>query len=349
MEFVEQPMISIVVPIYNVEHFLVQCIESLVQQTYSNIEIVLVDDGSQDRSGDICDLYAKRDGRIVVIHQKNGGVTSARKAGIKIARGNYLMFVDGDDWVDTCICEELLNAICEHHTQSAICGYAREYVNSSLPTILYKENIVLKGVYIARRICGLIGEELASPEKLDALSTMWGRLYSLELVRNIKMLDVDEVGSAEDAFWNIEAYLRIENAVYIGRAYYHYRKEYASSITSTYRPKLVWQQKNLYRHIEEVIQRENLDILWLQALENRIALNTLAIGLNYIVDKASFFEKRKRIQYLLTEEQRQTALKQLTLKKMPVHWKLFYFCAKKRWAIPVLCLLNVIQVLRGKI
>lgn len=349
MEYMNRPMISIVVPIYNIEHFLEKCIENLVWQTYSNIEIILVDDGSQDKSGDICDWYAKMDERIVVIHQENGGVTAARKTGIRNAHGKYLMFVDGDDWVDACICEELLKAIDEYRTQSAICGYVREYADRSLPTILYKENVVLEGSYIARRICGPVGGELASPERMESLNTTCGRLYPLELVKNIAMLDVDMVGSAEDAFWNIEAYLRIENAVYIGAAYYHYRKENANSITSTYRPKLIWQQKELYRNIEAVIHRENLDVLWRKALQNRIALNTLGIGLNCVGDDASFREKCKRIYELLTEKQRKMALKQLALRGMPIHWKLFYFCAKKHWAIPVVCLLNAIKVLKRKI
>ena len=91
--------ISIVVPIYKVEKYLRRCIESLINQDYPDIEIILVDDGSPDNCGTICDEYAQKDARIIVIHQQNGGLSAARNTGIDVARGEYLMFVDSDDWV----------------------------------------------------------------------------------------------------------------------------------------------------------------------------------------------------------------------------------------------------------
>ena len=93
-------MISIIVPIYNVEKYLPQCLDSLISQTYRDIEIILVDDGSPDKCPEICDAYAKKDARIKVVHQINGGVSSARNTGLKASRGEYIGFVDPDDWLD---------------------------------------------------------------------------------------------------------------------------------------------------------------------------------------------------------------------------------------------------------
>ena len=92
--------ISIIVPVYNLEKYLPRCLNSVCNQTYKNLEIILVDDGSTDKSSDICDNWAKKDSRIIVIHKKNGGVSSARNAGIKKATGEYIHFVDGDDWLE---------------------------------------------------------------------------------------------------------------------------------------------------------------------------------------------------------------------------------------------------------
>lgn len=103
-----QPLISVIVPVYKVEQFLPRCVDSLVAQTYQNLEIILIDDGSPDRCGEICDEYAKTDSRIKVIHKPNGGLSSARNAGIDVANGQYLAFVDSDDWVDTDCYEKLL-------------------------------------------------------------------------------------------------------------------------------------------------------------------------------------------------------------------------------------------------
>lgn len=104
--------VSIIVPIYNIESYLVQCIQSLIKQTYKKIEIILVDDESTDNSGKICDIYANRDNRIRVIHKENGGLSSSREAGISVATGDYIMFVDGDDWIDINTVECCMRNIC---------------------------------------------------------------------------------------------------------------------------------------------------------------------------------------------------------------------------------------------
>ena len=107
----DTPLVSIIVPVYNVEKYLNRCICSITQQTYKNIEIILVDDGSADKSGEICDSLAKRDPRVVVIHKENGGLGSARNAGIRKAKGEYLLFVDSDDWIATDTIEYCINVI----------------------------------------------------------------------------------------------------------------------------------------------------------------------------------------------------------------------------------------------
>ena len=102
----DMPVVSIIVPIYNVEAYIERCIQSLLDQTESAIEVILVDDGSTDRSGQLCDQYAETDQRIRVLHKKNGGLSDARNAGIAIARGEYLLFVDGDDYADKELAEK---------------------------------------------------------------------------------------------------------------------------------------------------------------------------------------------------------------------------------------------------
>ena len=113
-EWIQQenkPLISIIIPVYNVERYLVQCIDSVCGQTYKNLEIILINDGSTDQSGNICDEYAKKDLRIKVIHKENGGNTSARKAGFTVATGEYIGFVDSDDWIDETMFGDLMEAM----------------------------------------------------------------------------------------------------------------------------------------------------------------------------------------------------------------------------------------------
>ena len=113
--------VSIIVPVYKVEQYIDNCIKSLLSQTLIEIEIILVDDGSPDNSGEICDAYQKIDNRIKVIHQENGGLSKARNSGLKIANGEYIVFVDSDDWIKNTMCEKLYNAAQEDNAEIAIC------------------------------------------------------------------------------------------------------------------------------------------------------------------------------------------------------------------------------------
>lgn len=120
-------LISVIIPVYKVEPFLDKCIESVVKQTYHNLEIILVDDGSPDRCGDICDNWETRDHRIKVIHKVNGGLSDARNAGLDIASGDYIGFVDSDDWIEPNMYEVMLNKLLQNNADIAICGMKKIY------------------------------------------------------------------------------------------------------------------------------------------------------------------------------------------------------------------------------
>lgn len=124
-----EPLISIIVPVYNVEQYLKRCIDSLIYQTYQNIEILLIDDGSPDCCGEICDEYARMDNRIVVVHKPNGGLSDARNKGLDIAKGEYVMFVDSDDWIELNTCQELVRIAVEEDADLISFGVKNVYDN----------------------------------------------------------------------------------------------------------------------------------------------------------------------------------------------------------------------------
>ena len=120
------PIISIIVPIYNVGKYLPKCIESILNQTFKNFELILVNDGSTDNSGVVCDDYEKKDTRIKIIHKSNGGVSSARNAGLYVAKGEYIGFVDPDDYIDKNMYEKLYRLCIDNNSDIAICRFNRE-------------------------------------------------------------------------------------------------------------------------------------------------------------------------------------------------------------------------------
>lgn len=127
MNVLEEPLISIIVPIYKVEKYLKECVDSILAQTYQNFELILVDDGSPDSCPAMCDEFAKQDSRVVVIHKENGGLSDARNAGLDIAKGEYIGFVDSDDYISPIMYETLLNRILSDKSELAVCEYVRVY------------------------------------------------------------------------------------------------------------------------------------------------------------------------------------------------------------------------------
>lgn len=166
-------MVSVVVPIYRVEKYLRKCVDSLLQQTYKNIEIILVDDGSPDACPEICDELKKTDDRIVVIHKKNGGLSDARNAGIQIANGTYITFIDSDDYVTDTYVEYLYSLIEKYHTRMSLCTHTVVFEKGN--NIIYgngKDEVLTTEICLERMLYD------------DVINTSaWAKLYETEMVR----------------------------------------------------------------------------------------------------------------------------------------------------------------------
>lgn len=166
-----EAMVSIIVPVYKTKAYLSQCIESLLSQTYRSVEIILVDDGSPDECPALCDAYASKDKRIRVIHKGNGGLSSAREAGIRNAHGDYIAVVDSDDWLESNTIEECVEIALRNDADCVMFGYVREYPQKSIPAHLFDSDfsyeVSTSEDKIHRRIVGLIGDELRNPQQID--------------------------------------------------------------------------------------------------------------------------------------------------------------------------------------
>lgn len=343
------PLISIIIPVYNTAAYLRECVDSVLDQTYQNLEILLIDDGSTDDSGMICDEYACRDSRVVVRHKENRGVVHTRNLGIAMARGEYIMFVDSDDWIDGDMCSAMMAARTEYKVQAVMCSYVREYPGQSLPKIVSPVDRVFDNRALLRRLCGLEGEELRHPENLDNYNMMCGKIYPAAALKNITVPDIRLIGSSEDLLFNLESFTLIDSMVYINRPYYHYRRSLVTSISGAYKPELEKQWNRLYDRIAQFIEDNRLGEGYAAALNNRIALNVLGLGINCLQSRDPFLKKHENLKRIITTPRRRAALRQLPLKHMPLHWKLFYFSARHRLTLLLYLLLTVITHLRGKV
>lgn len=200
--------VSIVVPVYGVEKYIAECIESLLAQTYPNLEIILIDDGGKDQAPEICDRYAAMDDRIVVIHKPNGGAASARNAGLDAATGDCICFVDGDDAVHPEYVEQLLNHLTAQNADLAVCGF-RNWCKSG-----------------AERVnCNNTGEYTGQEYLLRFLrdwscSLLWNKIFRREVIGDIRM---EEGHKVDDEFFTYQVVMNCRKVVLFDAPLYDYR------------------------------------------------------------------------------------------------------------------------------
>lgn len=345
----DQPLISVIIPVYNVEQYLSQCLDSILEQTYQNLELVCVNDGSPDRSSDILEKYAAKDERILVVTQENQGLSGARNTGIRHAHGKFIMFVDSDDWIEPETCEAAVSAALKYDADLVMWSYAREYENGSKDKYMFWEDeTVFEEAEVKsklhRRLCGLYGEELKHPEYANAIETAWGKLYLAERIveNHVEFVDTKEIGT-EDALFNLYVLGYIERAVYLRRCYNHYRKTNQRSLTKTYNEKLFERWQRLFDYMRHYIQENNLSVVYDMALDNRIALSLLGLGLNIVGSNYGMKKKITLLRDILTNDRYEAAYKKLDFSFFPIHWRVFFTCAKHRLAYGVYFLLQIIR------
>lgn len=283
-------IISVIVPIYNVEKYLIRCISSIMEQTYQELEIILVDDGSPDNCGQICDEYATKDNRIKVIHKKNGGLSSARNAGLDIATGQYISFIDSDDYIEIDMYEKMFNYLNKHEADIVICEVndVDEENNILDKKVIYtsKEPEVMNSTEVMRRY--LMGEWTAS----------WDKLYKRDLFNKIRF---PEGKINEDVAIMLHVFEQTETVVYIKDTLYNYRQRANSITTSNFSVKKLDALENCINNLEYVKDkhpqlREEAEYM----LVNCILWTSHMIGKQE--QKSKYIEGIKKIKKLLRHQ-----------------------------------------------
>lgn len=218
----DRPIISVIVPIYMIEHYIGMCIESILNQTYKNLEIILVDDGSKDRCPEICDLYAKKDSRIRVIHKPNGGLVSARKAGLQQSNGVYVSYVDGDDWIGPGFIEALYVSAVTTDADMVCAGQTRDLFNQSA----FFTNALPPGIYEGEKLQYLWKNMVSYGNyyRPGITTYAWNKLFKKEILF-LPQLNVDQrITIGEDGAVTYPALLNCQKVAVIENVAYHYRQ-----------------------------------------------------------------------------------------------------------------------------
>ena len=256
-------LVTIIVPIYNVEKYLAECIDSLLNQTYINLEIILVDDGSTDNSGKICDDYLTKDSRIRVIHKNNEGLGYARNSGIEIASGDYITFIDSDDTAEKDLIENLVNGINKNDFDTCIGGYKRITDDGKIKFIeeYPEQEFYGNDVYniLFSRMLG------SAPDKHDVIKmSVWNVMYSASIIKkyNVRFPSEREFIS-EDIIWDSDYYKYAKKVRVIDSTSYNYRMT-PGSLTKKYKPDMLDKVCILYSEMTNRINGDYEKIVRLQ-------------------------------------------------------------------------------------
>ena len=229
------PLVSVIVPVYNVAPYLEQCLDSIVNQTYRNLEIILVDDGSTDESGAICDRYAEQDGRIQVVHKENGGLSSARNVGLDKMTGEWILFVDSDDWIELNTLELLFE---QKDERAEIVEFGIVHVfETHRDECLFRRELT-SGVNI---LISLFRDQ-------PFHGVVWNKLYAAHTVKDIRFI---EGRYHEDTPFILEVYPHIDYCQVIPHALYNYRRDRVGQITSGFTVRRL----DMYRNLEDLIAK----------------------------------------------------------------------------------------------
>lgn len=248
----QNKLVSVVVPVYNVEKYIARCIESILSQTYQNLELILVDDGSPDNSGKICDTYAEKDRRILVIHQENAGVSKARNAGIDLAKGEYLFFVDSDDWIEP----EHIRTLLPIDGENMVYGGRKFFVNGIFSRVLSIPTVVLY------RREWLSGYETVHSRGLTL--TFINACYDMKLIRTHNLRFNTELDISEDGMFNLEYMKYCSKIRYTDECTYCYEDgdDSSNSLSHKYQPKRLMAEILKCKTTEEVSGHKEYSIRW---------------------------------------------------------------------------------------
>lgn len=315
----KEPFFSIILPVYNVKKYLNRCVDRLLCEKFRDFEIILVDDGSTDGCYNICDEYMKKDSRISVIHKENGGLSSARNEGFKIAKGKYIFWLDSDDY----IVQDALNILYNYLQDDNIDIIKYNFIKQ--PASMPEYSILKEGLYNKDEICnGVL--KLAIENTGRFIWSVWSHIYRRKFLEqnNLSFVSEREIGS-EDYLFNLQSYLRAKNILVIKEALYNYDLR-IGSLTNRYRWNLMNQYLKLYNLMcNEIVQSHNNQLM--ESLYNFYVWNgyhVLMTNEMRITEKHKPKDRNQNIRELLKQESFSNALKEIKINKLSMSQVIIY-------------------------
>ncbi|SMC98076.1 glycosyltransferase family 2 protein [Sporomusa malonica] len=320
------PKVSIIVPVYNVQEYLRRCIDSILKQTFTDYQLILVNDGSPDQCPAICDEYAASDKRIEVIHKKNGGLSSARLAGFQLAKGDYICFADSDDYLDECMIEKLYSSCVSEDADIALCGYYTANDNQAKAHKLpFDTNIIQKDEITSNFVLPIIGH-IYSLGYINLPGFLWLRLFKKEILDK-KCFVSEREFYTEDVIFNLLIAPKCQRIAIVNIPLYYYWQN-LQSLTNKYRKNLWKLLLNRYYFYVDYCQQNKLS----EKAKDRLDFNLFG-SISFGIENACRITNDKNlslaeIKSILDHSETTRLFKRIKSNLMTQGQKLFYFMCK---------------------
>ena len=287
-------LVSIIIPVYNAEKYLSKCLDSVINQTYSNLEIILVDDGSTDRSGIIYDEYAGSDKRIKVIHNTNSGVSNARNTGIRICKGDYVAFIDSDDYVDKIYISSLLEPLMKDDYDIVFCSFLDLYAESNKKTYHLLSDGELSN------LTGNFYEDYHAFKEILFYPVL--KLYKIDVIRDNNICFPEDFTDGEDQIFNFSYYENVKNYKYINQALYIYCHRSVTSLSSQKTFPSYYSNLEKLKREKAFYKKHNIACCESLLINNAMMLMRRFSIINSVLDYSGFKQRIKAISQVVWEE-----------------------------------------------
>lgn len=343
------PLISVIIPVYNKEKTIEKCVDSVLQQNYPNFEIILVDDGSRDKSYDRCVKLSQADPRIKVLHQENRGVSAARNAGLKSAGGEFVSFVDSDDWIHPEMLGTLLGKI-DHQTDICCSCCFAVLENRLITEHFFDGDIITEETFESKRplIAQLLDTSYGQPrdEIYTGIGVPWAKLYRKSLFAEETYYFDEELSHLEDNFLNLQLFWKARKIAYIDVPLYYYSTEHIQTVLKKYDRKVVFSYAKVsvlrYAWFEKEGLFQDVELKKLLDRETIQLLNIAVIGMTF--DSERSLTKKERLAELRWLNENIGLCKvlhnmDLHMATSPVARVAYYFLAHKQYLFVYGCLM----------
>lgn len=327
--------ITLVVPVYKIkEEYLKKCLDSILKQTDEHWEAILVDDGSPDNSGSICDEYANRDNRFVVYHQENQGVSVARNKGIDNAKYEWVTFIDPDDWIDLKTVELINEQLKNHDPDILTFGYAREFKNLSVPEYLIHSNgRVTDELLLDMRLAPLYRLLINNQIHPYTINAIWNKVYKVSYLNQYNIRFEPAARKGQDRVFNLYALDKTDNICYLDELLYHYRNDNEDSIVNRYNPNTVKYSQVVLKLMFNWILDNQKEEIYLSRLNCWICTRLQEYMRLYYFNKkhiVSYSSVKQELDALLSTEPYLSAFQSVDWNALSKEERIFVFFVKNR-------------------